>query len=76
MLQIGTNRIDGKYRVIDLHSVYVPGIDVKATKFTQQDLYRECERLGVPNIYPQMGWQDLCLRLGVWIEQRREESKQ
>jgi hypothetical protein len=76
MYQITTNTIDGRNRTIDLHQVKVPGVNVMATKLGQPDLYRAIEPLGVPDIGPHMGWQELCLRLAVWQEQQREAASE
>ena len=40
MLQITTNRIDGKNRTLDLHQVKIPGSGVRAVQLPQPDLYR------------------------------------
>jgi hypothetical protein len=74
MLQITTNRIDGKNRTLDLHQVKIPGSGVRAVQLPQPDLYRAIKDM-VPGLASTMGWQELCLRLGVYLEQQREAAE-
>jgi hypothetical protein len=43
----------------DLHALPIAG--TLAHKLTAPDLYAELVKLGVPNIIPQHGWQDLAI---------------
>lgn len=76
MLQISTNRYGSgnKTRTIDLHQVKVPGLNVMATKLPQPDLYRAIKDM-VPGVESSQGWQELCLRLGMWLEDQRDAAE-
>jgi hypothetical protein len=49
---------------LDLHALPVGG--TFAHKLPGPDLYAELVKLGVPNIIPQMGWQDLAIAYAKW----------
>ncbi len=74
MLEIVTNRVDGKTRRVDLHAVRVPGLNVKATELSGPDLYKAAKKLGVAGVEPSHGWQDICLRLAVHLQQQIEAT--
>jgi hypothetical protein len=72
MLQI-TTKFEGEQRTVDLHAVRLPGVNVRAVDLPAADLFRAMTKLGIAGISTSHGWQDLCFRLGVWI-QRQDES--
>jgi hypothetical protein len=70
MLEIHTNKF-GKPRRIDLHNLPV-GNAMMAHQLGGPDLYRVMQKLGVGGITSSMGWQDLALRYGVFLEEQKE----
>jgi hypothetical protein len=68
-----STRFEGEMRRVKPNEVRVPGINVLAKDLPGPDLFREMTRLGIPNLSPSLGWQDLAFRLGVYL-QRQEEA--
>jgi hypothetical protein len=73
MLEIHTNKIDGKPRRVNLHDLPIAG--TMAHVLSGRELYRELKKLGVPRIESWMGHQDLSLRYGVWLQQQEEAAQ-
>jgi len=71
MLVFETNRF-GKRRTIDIHNL--PIERTMAHKMTAVDLHGALERLGVSDIDPRMGHQDLSLRYGAWLQEQSEQA--
>jgi hypothetical protein len=51
----------------------IPG-GVLAKDLPGPDLYRAMAKLKVPGITTSMGWQDLCLRLGVFVQRQDKKA--
>jgi hypothetical protein len=49
----------------DLHELPLPG-GRKAHQLTGPDLFAELKKIGVPNILPSDGWQQLALKFSQW----------
>jgi len=75
--QISTTQFDNKHRVVDLHNIRVGNRLIH--QMPLQKLHALARELGVPRIEPQMGVQDVLLRIGVWqlelIDQAEEADK-
>ncbi len=69
MLVIESNK-SGKFRRIDLHSLRIG--KTFAHKLNREDLYSECQQLGVPDIKPSDGWQQLALAYANWVLDKEE----
>jgi hypothetical protein len=75
-LEITTNkfsrRTPPKTHRVNVFNVPIPDTDRMVHQFTGPDLYKEAKRLMVPDIAPLMGWQEICLRLAIWLDEKSE----
>jgi hypothetical protein len=71
--EISTTQFSGKHRRVDIHAVRIG--NKLAHEMPLADLHAAVKKMGVPRIEPQMGIQDVVLRLGVWqLEQLEQEA--
>jgi hypothetical protein len=64
--QISTTQFDNKFRCVDLHNIRVGNPPKLAHLMPLQKLHALVRELGVPRVTPEMGAQDVLLRIGVW----------
>jgi hypothetical protein len=72
--QISTTQFDNRFRCVDLHNIRIGNKLIQ--NMPLQKLHALAKELGVPRIKPDMGAQDVLLRIGVWQleEIEREEA--
>jgi hypothetical protein len=64
MMQISTTHFDNKFRRVDLHAIRIG--DKLAHQMSLDELHAFAKKKDVPRILPEMGMQDVLLRIGVW----------
>ena len=71
--QISTTQFDGKFRCVDLHNICVGNKLIHQMPLPK--LHALAKELGVPRITPEMGMQDVLLRVGVWQLEQIEQAE-
>jgi hypothetical protein len=64
MMMISTTQFDNKFRRVDLHAIRIG--DKLAYQMSLESLHAFAKKKGVPRILPNMGMQDVLLRIGIW----------
>ena len=72
-MQISTTQFDNKFRRVDLHAIRVG--NKLAHQMPLTELHAFAKKKGVPRILPEMGMQDVLLRIGVWQLEQQEAAE-
>ena len=73
MMQISTTQFDNKFRRVDLHAIRVN--DQLAHQMSLEQLHAYAKKKHIPRILPNMGMQDVLLRIGVWQLEQQEAAE-
>jgi hypothetical protein len=72
LYEISTTQFDNKHRRVDIHSVRCG--NRLAYEMPLAELHAAVRKMGVPRISPEMGAQDVILRLGVFQLEQLEQA--